>query len=241
MLAYSVKRGAGKVASSFDWQKKAQKEWDDQASFWSERSKNMWDSGSRKDIIPFIQKHIKLGSRIIDIGCGDGYGTNKLKKFGYDATGIDISMKMVDLARQQFHETGIRFQQGDVNQLPYPDNYFDGGMVINVLEWTDNPAKSLKEIKRILTNDGVLCVGILGPTAGPRTHGYPKVYGKNVILNAMMPWEFLQLAKESGFKLLDSYGVYKKEVKEQHVNGLSRQLKQALSFMWVFMLRKIEQ
>ncbi len=226
---------------SFDWQKKAQKEWDDQASFWSERSKNMWDSGSRKDIIPFIQKHIKLGSRIIDIGCGDGYGTNKLKKSGYEATGIDISMKMVDLARQQFNDTGIRFQQGDVNQLPYPDNYFDGGMVINVLEWTDNPSKSLKEIKRILTNNGVLCVGILGPTAGPRAHGYPKIYGENVILNAMMPWEFLQLAKESGFKLLDSYGVYKREVKEQHVNGLSRQLKQALSFMWVFMLRKIEQ
>ncbi|MEI3613027.1 class I SAM-dependent methyltransferase [Pseudogracilibacillus sp. SO30301A] len=229
------------MTKSFDWQKQTQKEWDNQASFWSERSKNVWDLGSRKDIIPFIQNHFKPGLKIIDIGCGDGYGTYKLKKSGYDATGIDISKKMVDLANQRFNDTGIRFQQGDVNQLPYSNNYYDGIMVINVLEWTDNPAKSLKEIKRILKINGIMCAGILGPTAGPRAHGYPKVYGKEVILNAMMPWDFLQLAKESGFQLLDSYGVYKKEVKDHHINGLSRQLKQALSFMWVFMLRKIEQ
>lgn len=229
------------MKKTFDWQKEAQEEWDERASFWNERSKNMWDLGSRKEIIPFIQKHIKIGLKIIDIGCGNGYGTYKLKKSGYDAEGIDISMKMVNLARQQFNDKGISFQQGDINQLPYPDNYFDGAMVINVLEWTGNPSKALKEMKRTLKNNGYLCAGILGPTAGPRAHGYNKVYGEDVIINSMMPWEFLQLAKESGFKLSDSFGVYKKEVKEHHINGLSRQLKQALSFMWVFMLRKNEQ
>ncbi|SES97595.1 Methyltransferase domain-containing protein [Oceanobacillus limi] len=223
--------------SSFDWHQVAKEQWDQRAGFWSERSMSMWNEGSRKGIIPFLSKHIKEGSHILDVGCGDGYGSYKLKQAGYKVTGIDLSNEMIKKARAQGND--IRFLQGDVTSLPFESNHFDGMMSINVLEWTEVPANALKELKRVLKKDGLLCVGILGPTAGPRSNGYPRVYGEETINNSMMPWEFGKLAKELHFDYLDGFGVYKQGVEEKHYQELSLELKQALTFMWVFMLQKV--
>lgn len=227
------------MTQSFNWEKMVENEWDDRAYVWDERSRNMWDKGSRKDIIPFIQKHVQTGVKIIDIGCGSGYGTYKLHEAGFEVEGIDISKEMIHIAGERLNDKNIPLHHGDINHLPMPDNYCESVMAINVLEWTNHPSVALNELKRILKREGLLCAGILGPTAGPRANGYRRLYGENVIMNSMMPWEFLQLAKEQGFTLLDSFGVYKREIKENHLIDLPRQLKQSLSFMWVFMLKKI--
>ncbi|HLR60947.1 MAG TPA: SAM-dependent methyltransferase, partial [Lentibacillus sp.] len=42
------------MPKKFDWHQEAELQWDNRAEFWSERSMEMWDSGSRKDIVPFI-------------------------------------------------------------------------------------------------------------------------------------------------------------------------------------------
>ncbi len=111
-------------------------------------------------------------------------------------------------------------------------------MAINVLEWTESPNDALQEFSRVLKNDGVLFAGILGPTAGPRKNSYPRLHGQPSICNTMMPWEFRQLASEYGFTYDDGFGVYKENVAADHLKGLPEELKQALTFMWVFMLRR---
>lgn len=221
---------------SFNWKEKSKEEWDNRASFWSSRSQNMWDSGSRKDIIPFLNKHLASQSKILDVGCGDGYGTNKLHTLGHELIGVDISEEMITHAKKK--NSNIPFLVADVQDIPLEDKSVDAIVCINVLEWVEVPYHALKEFKRIVSKDGLLCVGILGPTAGPRTNGYRKVYGEHTISNTMMPWEFQKLAEENGFTLVDELAVYKEGVKKQHYEGLSTQLKQALSFMWVFLLRK---
>lgn len=224
---------------SFNWSKKAQEQWDNQAGFWNEKSAGMWDNGSRKEIIPFIENHLEKGSSILDIGCGDGYGTQKLHKAGYNATGVDLSEEMISLAREQAENKPVSFFQADINDLPFEGKSFDGIMCINVLEWTENPGKALQNLRGAVKKDGVLCIGLLGPTAGPRTNSYPRLHGKKTICNTMMPWEFNKLASENKLNYLDGFGVYKKDVKEQHYKGLPMELKQALTFMWVFMLQKV--
>lgn len=226
------------VNQSSLWKKAVEDEWDDQAEVWDKRAMNMWENGSRKDIIPFIKKHVNKRSRILDVGCGSGYGTITLYDAGYKIDGVDISSKMISLANRRLHDRKITFFQYDVNDISLLDKKYGAVLAINVLEWTNTPSQALNELGEILEKNGLLCVGILGPTAGPRAHGFRHVYGENVIINRMMPWEFNQLAEESGFSLVDHFGVYKKEVNETVVNHLSLKLKQALSFMWVFMLRK---
>src|SRR5699024_7074044 len=110
----------------------------------------------------------------------------------------------------------INFLQGNIMNLPFEDQYFDGIMAINVLEWTEVPAKAIAELGRVVKKDGLLFVGILGPTAGPRANSYPRVYGKDAICNTMMPWEFKQLASDYNLTCADGFGVYKEGVKKSH-------------------------
>lgn len=68
---------------SFDWSKESERLWDERAGFWSSRSQEMWESGSRKDILPFFLTHVEKFADVCDLGCGDGYGTYKLTSAGY--------------------------------------------------------------------------------------------------------------------------------------------------------------
>jgi hypothetical protein len=54
----------------------------------------------------------------------------------------------------------------------------------------------------------------------------------------MMPWEFEQLAKENGWEVIDGEGVYKRNVTDKLIGQLPNELKQALTFLWLFMLKK---
>ncbi|WP_428848849.1 class I SAM-dependent methyltransferase [Virgibacillus siamensis] len=226
------------MTGSFDWHKEAEVQWDGRAGFWNERSKKMWDDGSRKDILPFIESHLQKGSSILDIGCGDGYGTYRLHKSGYDATGMDLSKEMINKAKSRLDENEIGFFQGDISGMPFDNASFNAVMAINVLEWTENPGAALSELHRVLKKDGTLYAGILGPAAGPRANSYPRLHGEKAICNTMMPWEFQKLAADFNFTYVDGFGVYKEGVKQHHHQGLPLDLKQALSFLWVFKLHK---
>lgn len=223
---------------NFNWHKEVQKQWDDRADFWNESSQDMWENGSRKTILPFMKNYIKAGDKVADIGCGDGYASYQLWRIGYEVVGLDISESMIEKAKARSEEECMSFVQGDIANLPFSNDSFDAVLAINSLEWTEVPAHSLEELRRVVKKGGYLCIGILGPTAGPRNNSYPRLYGGETICNTVMPWEFRQLAEESGLEVVDGHGVYKKEVQERHYQGLTEKLQQALTFLWVFMLRK---
>lgn len=227
------------LTRAFIWHNRAKEEWDRRAASWSEKSEALWNQGSRKDITTFFRKHVKQGNKVIDVGCGDGYGTTQLFKAGYNVVGVDLSEEMIRYATKQSKREEINFKQGDVCDLPFEDGEYDGVLAVNVLEWTEDPTKGLLEIRRVLNDDGLLCIGLLGPTAAPRNNSYERLYGKKAICNTMMPWEFERFSLENGFELVDGFGVYKEGVNENHYKDLSSELKQALTFMWVFMLRKV--
>ncbi|TGB01898.1 class I SAM-dependent methyltransferase [Halobacillus salinus] len=223
--------------NSFNWHEAAERKWDTMAESWNERSKDMWDHGSRKSIIPFLEKYIKQEGRVADLGCGDGYGSYRLHREGYQVTGLDLSKDMIDRANARVRTEGLQFVQGDLTKLPFESESFDGIMAINSLEWTEVPYQGLEEMKRILKPGGRACIGLLGPTAMPRVNSYRRVYGEEVVCNTMMPWELQKLAEETGWKCLDGEGVYKRGVKEEHL-ALDEELRQALTFMWLFIFEK---
>src|SRR5690625_5512942 len=144
------------MKNNFDWQKESQAQWDNRANSWNERSKSLWDNGNRKDIIPFMEKHFEKGSKIYDIGCGDGYASYQLYKAGYDIVGMDISNEMIALAKERLDKEEITFLQGDLIDLPFADNSCDGLMAINALEWIEVPARGLSELQRVVKKDGLL-------------------------------------------------------------------------------------
>lgn len=226
------------MKKSFDWHEEAEKQWNDRAEMWNSKSQTMWEEGSRKTIIPFLKEHIEQGAHIADLGCGDGYGSYKLFNEGYEVTGLDLSQDMIDRANAHSNSSKLSFVQGDLTTLPFSDEEFDGVMAINSLEWTEVPFQGLEEMKRIIKPGGKLCIGILGPTAMPRVNSYRRLFGEEVICNTMMPWELEKMALENGWIHIAGHGVYKRGVTDEHTEELSEELKQALTFMWVFVFQK---
>ncbi|AGK54623.1 class I SAM-dependent methyltransferase [Bacillus sp. 1NLA3E] len=221
----------------FDWTEEAEKQWNERASSWNSKSKEMWETGSRKDVISFFKSHVSDGKSVCDLGCGDGYGSFKLASSGYHVTGMDVSHEMIERAKSLEKASSLQFVKGDIAILAVPDSHFDAIIAINSLEWTENPLSVLLETKRIVKKEGYACFGILGPTAMPRVNSYQRLYGEQVICNTMMPWEFEKLASENGFSKVAEYGVYKRGADQLQLGSLSTDLKQALSFIWVFMFQ----
>jgi SAM-dependent methyltransferase len=83
-----------------------------------------------KHMLPLAldERGLLTGQRVIDLACGDGYYTRRLKAFNCAyILGVDISPTMIDIARSAEHNDfkGIQYMIADVKQLPPPDQNFD--------------------------------------------------------------------------------------------------------------------
>lgn len=105
----------------------------------------------------------KEGSLILEAGCGVGAQTkiiapnNPQSKF----LSIDISHESVSQASNICKESGIdnvKFQQADIFNLPFPENYFDHIFVCFVLEHLRNPVSALEILKNVLKPGGTIMV-----------------------------------------------------------------------------------
>ena len=44
---------------------------------------------------------MKKEAQVLDVGCGDGYGTYKLSRAGYKAVGVDLSEVMIQKGKER--------------------------------------------------------------------------------------------------------------------------------------------
>lgn len=89
------------------------------------------------------EKFYEAGDNALDLGCGDGYWSEKLKKIGYEVISLDSEKKYSDA------------KVIDANDiLPFPDKYFSLCWSADVIEHLDDPANAAKEINRVLKDNG---------------------------------------------------------------------------------------
>lgn len=111
-----------------------------------------------RDVAKEINKEIQSG-RILDIGTGPGYLPIELAKlnFNLDILGIDLSSKMVDIARENAKRAkakNVAFEVADANELPYENNSFDFILSTGALHHWHNVKKVFHNIKSILKENG---------------------------------------------------------------------------------------
>jgi SAM-dependent methyltransferase len=83
------------------------------------------------------------GSRILDMGCGTGYGTNMLAKAGLKVVGYDTNRDVISEASERY--PGIVF--GHQIPLPYDAEHFDAVVCFQVLEHVENPITFLTNLR----------------------------------------------------------------------------------------------
>jgi 2-polyprenyl-3-methyl-5-hydroxy-6-metoxy-1,4-benzoquinol methylase len=103
------------------------------------------------------------GRRVLDAGCGMGYGTNLMAAAGAtEAVGVDVAEGVVEAARARAADRA-RFEAADVRELPFEDGAFDLVVCFEVIEHIESPADTLRELARVLAPDGVLVVSSPNP------------------------------------------------------------------------------
>src|SRR5215472_9508934 len=65
------------------------------------------------------------GKRVLDAGCGAGYGSAELAYTADSVVGADISVEAVEYARANYRLPNLRFEQASCTAFPHPDRSFD--------------------------------------------------------------------------------------------------------------------
>lgn len=104
--------------------------------------------------------------RILDAGCGTGAVTRKMAQLvsPKEVYGLDINPLFIDSAKKLAENEGIeniRFEQGDIDNLPYEDNYFDLSYCRGVLMHVNDPVKTVSEMARVTKPGGIVAVSDL--------------------------------------------------------------------------------
>lgn len=98
------------------------------------------------------------GRRVLDAGCGLGYGSRLLRHAGAsEVIGVDIAESVVEAAGADV-EPGLRFEVGDVSGLDYEDGAFDLVVCLEVIEHVHDQRRVIGELVRVLAPDGILVV-----------------------------------------------------------------------------------
>ncbi len=100
------------------------------------------------------------GSALLDLGCGPGAFCRLAADAGADVTGVDSSPAMLQLARRRVPEG--RFDLGDLQSLPYPDDSFDIVTAFHSLMFATDPVAALAGSRRVMRPGGTVLVVVFG-------------------------------------------------------------------------------
>ncbi len=131
----------------------------------------------------FIKKKI-----ILDIGCGAGYGSYLLSKYGDPKKifAIDISKEAIDYAKYRYKTKNINYRIDDAQKLKSIKNKsIDVAISFELIEHLKNQDAFLTQVKRIIKNNGIFI------TSTPNKYTYPK--GNPYHIKELSPVEFKKL------------------------------------------------
>jgi len=98
---------------------------------------------------------------VLDIACGEGYGSDLLAKTARKVVGVDIDKKTIGHAKNTYKKANLEFLEGSVAEIPVKGKaFFDVIVSFETIEHVekDKQKKFLDEIKRLLKESGVLII-----------------------------------------------------------------------------------
>ena len=118
------------------------------------------------DRIPVIIKD----KEVLEIATGPGLLAKHVAHFTKKMLATDYSDGMIKEAKKGEYPNNLTFEVADATSLPYTDNSFDVVIIANALHVMANPDKALKEIDRVLREDGVMIApNFVGHNKGARS------------------------------------------------------------------------
>lgn len=102
------------------------------------------------------EKYCK-GKRVLDLGCGSGYGASRIASYALSVQAVDVSAEAVAFSSEHYPRENLSFLTIEPDaSLPFPDESFDVVLSFQVIEHVVDDSAYLKEAARVLTKNGVL-------------------------------------------------------------------------------------
>jgi len=104
-------------------------------------------------------EHAK-GKLVLDLACGEGYGSALLARVAKHVTGVDVSGEAVQHARETYAgaASNLEYRLGSADALPLDDHSFDLVVSFETLEHLANQQQMVDEIQRVLKPGGLLII-----------------------------------------------------------------------------------
>jgi protein-L-isoaspartate O-methyltransferase len=98
------------------------------------------------------------GKRVLDAGCGAGYGSAELARTAQRVVGIDRAPEALSYAREHYQAANLEFQKAACAALPFPNGAFDLVVAFEIIEHLDAWREFLLEVRRVLAPAGQFLV-----------------------------------------------------------------------------------
>jgi SAM-dependent methyltransferase len=135
-----------------------------QAALWGPRARD-WAEVQEGQVLPlYIEVLERLGiatdARLLDVGCGAGGFLALAAGRGARVLGIDGTPELLEIARRRVPSAGL--EHGDIETLPYADASFDIVTGLNAFQFAVDPARALREARRVVCDGGRVVVATWG-------------------------------------------------------------------------------
>ncbi len=138
---------------------------------------------------------------VLEIATGPGLLAKNVAYAAKKMIATDYSDGMIKEAKKGNYPKNLEFEKADATNLPYADKTFDAVIISNALHVMPNPEKALREIDRVLKDDGIL----IAPNFTHRGQGFTSKLWSHILKIAGIKFEH-QWTKEEYIKFLSENG-----------------------------------
>ena len=142
--------------------------WEYQRNVTMKEKKNFWDRNARiynrfmrKDRAAYEKMYALIcpvvkAKTVLELATGTGLIAKHIVNAAAHIEATDVSPEMIAEAKRDNRSAKLHFSVQDMFCLPYADGSFDTVIASNALHIVPQPEKALREIRRVLKDDGVL-------------------------------------------------------------------------------------
>lgn len=142
------------------------------------KMKSTWEAGNYGIFAKYMEPgaveilsswNIAPGQTMLDVGCGAGQTAIPAAKNGVKVTGVDIASNLIEQAQSRAQAEGLdaQFQEGDAEQLNFPDASFDVVISLIGAMFAPQPNKVAAELLRVCRPGGRIIMGNWTPQGFP--------------------------------------------------------------------------
>jgi 2-polyprenyl-3-methyl-5-hydroxy-6-metoxy-1,4-benzoquinol methylase len=103
------------------------------------------------------KKYIAENDNVLDVACGNGWGSAMITPVAKRVIGVDISEKSISEAKEKYKISNLSFEIHNALNMDFKDEFFDVIISMETIEHIDGE-NFLKEVYRVLHKEGLFIV-----------------------------------------------------------------------------------